>query len=169
MVALRNTEPVLQTWKPLGCLRCDMSLLLFLALTLLPVTSLPLSFSLSSFRPIFWHFRRCSSHASSSPLPPSTTSITALYQERTSLCLKLMYFVELTLMRLYHLEVAKWYWAERLCLKRKAHRETLFGRHRAEARGGNSPLDLNFLTTLKQDEAKKPETGWRLQFFFLCV
>lgn len=54
-----NTEPVLLTWKPLHRLRCDISLF---RLLLFPC-SLPPSHCLSSAEPIFWHFRRCSSHA----------------------------------------------------------------------------------------------------------
>lgn len=74
--------------------------------------SLPLSYPLSSAEPIFWHFRRCSSHACHLSPPPLTLS-SQLSIESMRLCLKLMYFVELTLWRLHHLEVGKWYWAER--------------------------------------------------------
>ena len=74
--------------------------------------SLPLSYPLSSAEPIFWHFRRCSSHACHLSPPPPTLS-SQLSIESMRLCLKLMYFVELTLWRLHHLEVGKWYWAER--------------------------------------------------------
>lgn len=104
-----NTEPMLLTWKSLHSLRCDISpfrLLLF-------PYSLPLSYPLSSAEPIFWHFRRCSSHACHlSPSPPTLSSELSI--ESTRLCLKLMYFVELTLWCLHHLEVGKWYWVERL-------------------------------------------------------
>lgn len=104
-----NTEPMLLTWKPLHCLRCDIS---SFRLLLFPY-SLPLSYPLSSAEPIFWHFRRCSSHACH-PSPPPPTLSSQLSIESTRLCLKLMYFVELTLWCLHHLEVGKWYWVDRL-------------------------------------------------------
>lgn len=81
-----------------------------LALPLLPY-SLPLSQTLSSAEPIFWHFKRCSSHSCHLSPPPLTLS-SQLSIASMRLCLKLMYFVELTLWRLHHLEVGKWYWAE---------------------------------------------------------
>lgn len=77
-----------------------------------PPPSLTLSYPLSSAEPIFWHFRRCSSHACHLSPPPLTLS-SRLSIESMRLCLKLMYFVELTLWRLHHLEVGKWYWAVR--------------------------------------------------------
>lgn len=77
-----------------------------------PSFSLPLAYPLSSAEPIFWHFRRCSSHACHLSPPPLTLS-SRLSIESMRLCRKLMYFVELTPWRLHHLEVGKWYWVER--------------------------------------------------------
>lgn len=47
--------------------------------------SLPLSYPLSSAEPIFWHFRRCSSHACHLSPPPPALSSPALYREHASL------------------------------------------------------------------------------------
>ncbi len=108
---------MLLTWKSLYCLRCDISSFCLLLPPSFPY-SLPLSYPLSSAEPIFWHFRRCSSHACHLSPPPPTLS-SQLSIESMRLCLKLMYFVELTLWRLHHLEVGKWYWTERLVFKER--------------------------------------------------
>lgn len=108
---------MLLTWKSLHSLRCDINSFCLLLSPSFPC-SLPLSYPLSSAEPIFWHFRRCSSHACHLSPPPLTLS-SQLSIESMRLCLKLMYFVELTLWRLHHLEVGKWYWMERLVFKER--------------------------------------------------
>lgn len=167
-----NTEPMLLTWKPLHRLRCDISLF---CLLLFPY-SLPLSYPLSSAEPIFWHFRRCSSHACHiSPPPPVLSSWPSI--ESTHLCLKVMYFVELTLWCLHHLEVGKWYWVGRLIFMVESekssktfcvHAAQRTGKHCTLEGGGGwgggrgvpvSPLNLHSLTIFNS----RPWRSWRLE------
>lgn len=171
-----NTEPMLLTWKPLHRFRCDISLF---RLLLFPY-SLPLSYPLSSAEPIFWHFRRCSSHACHiSPPPPVLSSWLSI--ESTHLCLKVMYFVELTLWCLHHLEVGKWYWVGRLIFMVESEKSSkTFYVHAARRTGKHctlegvggcgggrgvqvSPLNLHFLTTLNS----RPWRSWKARDFHL--
>lgn len=127
--------------------------------------SLPLSYPLSSAEPIFWHFRRCSSHACHLSPPPPTLS-SQLSIESMRLCLKLMYFVELTLWRLHHLEVGKWYWTERLVFKeRRALKHSVLVWHgeleniTPKRRGGKWLFHLYTCTSLQLWTADCEEGG----------
>lgn len=106
-------------------------------------------------------------HVASSPPPPVLSSWPSI--ESTHHRLKVVYFVELTLWCLHHLEVGKWYWVEglifmveseessetfflRLCCV--ADRQTLSFGWQGSRRRRNwveltaSPLNLCFLATL---------------------
>lgn len=90
------------------------------------VLSLALPLLLSSFLSSFisWAhlltlqkvFLTCLSPLPPPPLPPPPTLSSI---ESMRLCLKLMYFVELTLWRLHHLDVGKWYWDRSLVFKER--------------------------------------------------
>lgn len=97
-------------------------------------------------------------HVTSPPPPPGLSSWLSI--ESTHPRLKVVYFVELTLWCLHHLEVGKWYWVERLIFMVESEKssETFF--FALVLRGGQA----NILLWMAGEE----EEGWRLHLW-TCV